>query len=166
MQSILGISIGTWEMGYAVISYNDLIRWKIHSFPGAWNVKKAGRIEHRIQQYIDRHNVKAIAVKIPEQITHLSEGIKKIIGIINVLAEDRKLEIHYYTLTDLKRFHSPELYINKKVLIDCILRSYPNLHCIYRKERFNKRKYHFKTFEAVACAHVCYKEQFDNKSKH
>jgi len=161
MQGILGISLGTSDLGFAFLSYGSLTKWNVKTFPGEWNAGKLRLIINSIRPYVINADVDALAVKIPEELMHLSLGMMQLIGAVNVLVEQMGIQIHYYSLSDLKLFHASDVCINKKVLFECVIRKYPDLYGVYQKEQKANRAYYGKLFEAVATAHVCYKQQFD-----
>lgn len=164
MQSILGLSLGPRSMGIAIFSYGDLIKWSTHTFPGPWGKSKGIAISERIANYIERNSINVLAVKIPSELRHLSLPMQKALGVINSIAERKGLQVFYYSLVDLKQRIPIEPCKSKRKLVKLLVEKYPDLIPIYEAGLSDGKTYYLRAIEAIGCAHLCYREQFDCKA--
>src|SRR5271170_2620765 len=81
---ILGISIGTRSSGIAILEGNQLKAWNTISFKASWSEEKGDAIIKYYEQYIKKHNVKIVIVKIP-RISHHTDAI------VNLLQKVQKM---------------------------------------------------------------------------
>lgn len=153
MLTVLGISPGARSTGIAVLQKGKLIDWKIQVFQGAWSDKKLQKIMQFIHRYVERNNVSAVAIKIPDELP-VSANYIQLVGTINVFFERMGIKPMYYTLSDLKKHYCPKEKINKAILKNCIVAKYPDLLPEFHNEQSNRNSYYEKVFEAVASARM------------
>jgi hypothetical protein len=149
MESGLGISLGTRQLGIALMRNSDLIDWHVRSFPAQWSKNKLKKIVLEIEVLIDDHDVKNIAVKIPG-ILPTSKGFIQLMGALNVLCEAKGIKAQYYTLKDLQQYFSPEKKVSKDTLAALLALKHSELLTIYNKGKQRRDMYYGKIFEAVA----------------
>jgi len=151
MANVLGISLGTRFIGIAVLKDRELINWKVLSFQAKWSDEKLKVIVRSITQLVEKNVIDSVAVKIPDDIP-ISTGFMQLVSGINVLFERKKIEVYYYSLTDLKRHYCKIDTAKKGSLVEYMLERYPDLIREHMKELQNQKPYYDKIFEAVAAA--------------
>jgi len=151
MESVLGISLGTRQVGIAILRNNELVDWHLRSFPAQWSKNKLKKIIGEIDTLIHDHSVKIIAVKIPGMLPSF-RGFTQLIGALNVLLERKGIKAEYYTLTDIQEHFSPEKKIYKDTIAAVLTDKHPELLTIYSKGKEKRDRYYGKIFDAVAAA--------------
>jgi hypothetical protein len=152
MANILGISIGTRNVGIAVIRLRNLTDYRIRTFPGKWTQQKCERILEIIEAIVITNGITDITYKIPDK-KHSSEGIEKLISGIEAVGQDYGLSIHQCTIDDIKPLLTNGKRSNKKVIVDVILQKYPELQKRWGGSK-RAQTYNAKLFEAIACAEL------------
>lgn len=150
MASVLGISIGTRNVGFAVTVLRKLLDHRIRTYPGTWNDRKCMAITDTTEQFIRRNGITAITVKIPG-LSHCSENIMQLIDGIQEVADRHGIPVYHCTIRDLKRQLCVGKKGNKHEVIAALLERYPELERI-TKDRKRLYVYHSKLFEAIACS--------------
>jgi len=153
--SILGISLGTRQIGIALCTGGQLYEWQVKTFTGKWSKSKLRGILLTLSGIIDEERVGQVAVKIPD-IIPASKGFTQLMGGLNVLCEQKHFKARYYTLSDIKKQFAPDKELNKETLAEIIVACHPELQHAYRKQKKRKNAYYYKLFEAVAAAHLLY----------
>lgn len=157
MAIVLGISPATRGIGFAVLTGHKLTDWKMQSFQQGWSTQKLHSMLEVVKQYMKRHQVDAVAIKIPDELP-VSKNYIQLVGALNVLFERQGIKPMYYTLSDLKQHYCKAGKSNKAILSDCIVYTYPELLPEHRKEQANRNSYYTKIFEAIGAARL-YHEQ-------
>ena len=152
MANILGVSIGTRNVGVAVIRLRMLTDYRIRTFPGKWTPQKCERILEIIEAIVITNGITDITYKIPHK-AHCSEGIEKLIEAIEGIAKEYWLSIHQCTIEDIKAAITSEKKTNKKVMVDMLMQKYPELQKRWTGSK-RAQKYNAKLFEAIACAEL------------
>jgi len=152
-KAVLGISLGTRRLGIAIVQDERLVHFQMQTFPGTWSDKKLRCILSAIAVHAERQAIGSISVKIPDAMP-TSKAFSQLIGSLNILAEDMRVNSQYYTLSDLKLAYSGVDRTSREWLIESIVKRHPELLPEYHKERRNKEAYYYKMFEAVLCAHM------------
>ncbi len=156
METTLGVSPGTRFIGIALQVNGKLIDWKVQGFPGKWSEHKLKIIIHSLNQYMDRHAVTSVCIKIPDELP-VSKPFIQLVGTLNVACERKGIKPMYYTLSNLKRQLCSDGEMNKAGFAECVVAKHPELLPEYHKEKSNSNNnYYVKIFEAVA-ALDCYK---------
>ncbi len=151
--TILGISPGTRYMGIALQRNGTLYEWRVKTYKGVWSDVKLQKAIDQIEHLIIAHVVKHIACKIPHS-SRCSKGLKMLIEKIKSIAMEFKLQLHIYSITDLKDLFKSEIR-NKKSLVSHVVNEYPELSHIFSRENGIKNSYYLKIFEAVAAISHC-----------
>ena len=152
MANILGISIGTRNVGLAVIRQRMLTDYRIRTFPGKWSPAKCESIWHVIEVLIKRDAITDITIKLPPK-SHCSENIDELVDGIKELGKWYHLEVHPCTIQDIKLPYAGLEKSNKQIMVAALIEKYPEL-----KKEWNGGKraqaYNAKLFEAMACAEL------------
>jgi hypothetical protein len=150
MANILGISIGTRNVGLAVIRLRRLTDYRIRTFAGKWTPTKCEAIFTVIEAVIKQNSITDITLKIPPP-SHCSENIRELINGINELGRWFHIEVHHCTIRDLKLPYAEKG--NKQIMVAALIEKYPEL----KKEWHGGKRaqaYNAKLFEAIACAEL------------
>jgi hypothetical protein len=156
MRNILGISVKTKHLGFAVLYDGELVDFRVRTFYGVWTEDKRNDILRTIRKAINRFGVTAIVVKAPKP-AHCSNSILNILSDIEGIAEEGKIKLTLCTISELKKWYSKNEMGNKQTLIQAIIKKYPHhrqLTQLYEKEKNNRNAYYVKIFEAIACAEM------------
>ncbi len=152
MSNILGVSIGTRNVGLAVIRKRKLIDHRIRTFAGKWTQNKCTAITDTMQQIIDRNSITQIVLKIPSP-SHCSKNIQQLIDGIQETADRHRITVYRCTIKDLKCRYIEGKRSNKHEVIAALVSKYPELKCRCVKSK-RTYLYHAKLFEAIACAEL------------
>jgi hypothetical protein len=158
---ILGISLGTSLLGIAVIKDDRLLHWQVRKYKGAWSPKRSEQILLFIAQFVRKHEIHAIAVKVPTR-GNLSHGLIDLIAELGMYASIANLHMQAFRIQDLKQFFITQS-LNRKQMMHSVCMRFPFLERTYHKELANKKAYHVKMFEAVL-AGICLQEKINKQS--
>ncbi|WP_259068715.1 hypothetical protein HDF24_07370 [Mucilaginibacter sp. X4EP1] len=154
---ILGISIGTRSSGIAILEGNQLKVWNTISFKASWSEEKGDTIIAHYEQYIKKHNVKIVIVKIP-RISHHTDGIVNLLQKVQKMITYHGCMVDYRSQAEIKEA-LPRIR-NKRDVINYTATLYPVLANHQQRELTNRNKYHLRMFEAVLVAHLALQEKF------
>ncbi|WP_419788825.1 hypothetical protein HDF24_11325 [Mucilaginibacter sp. X4EP1] len=153
--TILGISVGTTRTGVCVLKDEILLDRHIHSYPAAWSDNKLRIIANRYRQYVLKHNVTAIIVKIPRLKNH-TKAISQLLKRIEALATEYHCEFDLITKSELKDVTGMR---STSELIEYARQLYPELVAMYDKGKANDHSYYQKLYEAILSAHIFQERQ-------
>lgn len=148
--TILGISIGTSRTGVCVLKDDELLDRQVHNFDAVWSDAKMRIIINRYRQYIRKHSVTAIMVKIPPLRKH-TKAISRLLRQIEMLAQEYDCLFDMITKSELKHVTGMRSTLD---LIEYTRRLYPQLSSLYEKGAPTEHMYYKKLFEAVLSAHL------------
>jgi hypothetical protein len=157
MQATLGISAGTNMIGVVVAIDGDLVQWRTLVFTGKWSKVKLTSIIFSLNRLLSTYPVTQVAVKIPDAIPK-SKGYNQLLGSLNILCRRKKIQIDYFTLSELKDFYCPGREISKEMLVEYIVHGSPGLIHLQRKKK-TCQLYYMKIFEALAAITCCEAKQ-------
>ena len=152
MANILGISIGTRNVGLAIIRLRRLTDYRIRTFPGKWTPEKCEDIWEVIETLIVRNGITDITVKVPPA-SHSSENLDELVRGIKGFGILFKIKVHCCTISDIKLPYTGTVKGNKQAMVAALIEKYPEL----RNERGTSKRaqaYNAKLFEAIACAEL------------
>lgn len=150
MANILGISIGTRNVGLAVMRMRKLTDYRIRTFAGAWNDEKCESIWGTIEAIIKQHSITDMTVKLPPT-SHQSANIRQLINGITELGKWFHIEVHTCTMQDIKELYGTSGRNAHKGLAAAIIERYPEVRTHGTKSK-RSEAYNAKLYEAVACA--------------
>jgi len=151
MANILGISIGTRNVGLAVIRLRKLTDYRIRTFAGKWTPTKCESIWSIVETIIKRDEITDITLKIPDP-AHCSDNIEELTRGIEELGRWFHIEVHRCTIQDLKLPYSDKK-CSKQVMVASLIEKYPELKKKWNNGR-RAQAYNAKLFEAIACAEL------------
>lgn len=160
--TILGISVGTWQCGVALIRNGTLVDWKAKSYRGKWSESKLSRIIRSLEKVIDRNGVKKIGCKVALQIK--TYKIDSIVAALKEIAKQRDISFYITYIGELKANEHVQI-SNKEVYAEHLSTLYPELTPMFRRHKKVKTEYYLRVFEAIGAALYCYNEQLviDNR---
>jgi hypothetical protein len=152
MAKILGISIGTRNVGLAVMRLRRLRDFRIRTFPGKWTPAKCEEILDHVAIMVVRHRVTDIVIKLPP-LSHQSENIGCLIRGIQQIARVHNARMLDVTIGDLRRQYTEEKKCSKEIIFQAVIAQYPQLRKEW-KDNDKGRTYSAKLFEAIAAAEL------------
>jgi RNase H-fold protein (predicted Holliday junction resolvase) len=150
---VLGISLGTRALGFAVLKENKLIDWHIKSFKEAWSKHKETVILKTIEKIIKEYQVNCVAIKSLPQ-TKPNRNINRLLRKLEIAILKKSFSVHEYSIDRLKLLQQVPGK-SKLALMHHVVLQYPSLKYLYHKELNNRNPYHLKIFEAVLAARQC-----------
>lgn len=151
-KNILGISLGTHNVGIAVIYNDELMDWYVRGFKQKWSEEKKEMILDTIDRMLERYDIDFFVIKVPalfERHTKVAELYTE----INLLAQLKKISTETITVENLKAYPGEEV-TNKTGLRAQAVRLFPELKNEYGRALEGKNNYYEKLFEACLAAHV------------
>jgi len=152
VETILGISLGTRIIGFAVMRNGELADYRIKYFKERWTKTKRDAIVAYVKKLIEYYSVTALAIKAPDPIrstarlNSLTENIKKEL-------DNQNESFFAYSIATVKLgLGIPRM--NKRGLMEFIAENY-GLRRIYLKEINTRHSYYERMFEAIALAKWC-----------
>jgi RNase H-fold protein (predicted Holliday junction resolvase) len=152
--TVLGISIGTSRTGVCVLHNDTLLDRHIHDYPTLWSDTKLRIILNRYRQYLHKHKIDAVVVKIPAIHRH-TKPLLRLIRRVEALAKEYNCEFDLITKSEIKHTLSLRS-TNEIVKFSSML--YPELSALYEKGIATNHSFNKKVYEAVLAAHI-YKER-------
>jgi RNase H-fold protein (predicted Holliday junction resolvase) len=152
MTHVLGISIGTRNVGMAVIKQRKLRDHRIRTFRGKWTTAKCEQITDTIEAIIKRDKITDIALKVPKP-SHCSENLEELIDGIRELSDWFGIQIYVFTLPTIKAAYSADGKGTKQVIFAALVERYPQLSGKTGSSE-RSRAYCSKVFEAIVSAEL------------
>lgn len=153
---IIGFSLGTRSVGVTILRKQKLIHWRVHAFRQPWSAKKCQAILRKLHKLIDRYHPHAIGIKIPSD-PYCSQQLNRLKATLTTALDSHESPYSFYSITDLKVHCFGKEKCNKKKLVECIGKKYPELLKKSLKESTNKNMHHTKLFEATVVAELVQK---------
>lgn len=154
---ILGLSLGTRHIGFAILKDNEIRDRRVKTFPDTWSELKLRVIQSTLKKIIQRHGISVIAIKATHP-SRSSVGLNKVLQAIDAISHDSGIPVYSYPIEELERYYSRERHVNKEVLMDAVLAEYPEMIFEHTKEQSRKNPYYVRVFEAIAAARLCSQE--------
>ena len=151
---IIGINPGTRYLGIAVLYGQELMDWRIKVLGGKWSEGKKEKAIEIVSAFIARYEPNILAIKKLHPLRR-TENLLRLSNWIKKFARRRKISIFQYSIKEIERYFVEDQKLNKRNLIDAIMKLYPMLHHDHKKEQTHKNPYYFRMFEAVALASAC-----------
>eukprot|EP01037_Dinobryon_pediforme_P007925 gene7925-7995_t len=142
-------TIGTTNTGVCVLKDGMLLDRHIHTYHAAWSDHKLRIITNRYRQYVLKHNVTAIMVKIPPMHKR-TPYIAQIMKQVEALAKEYGCEFDFVLKGELKDSVGAR---STADLVLCAKYLYPELTALFERGKANDHSYYKKLYEAVLAAH-------------
>lgn len=151
IQTILGLSFNTRNLGLAVVKLNQLVDYSSKLYKAKWTSQKREMILTSLASCIEDYNIQKITLSIPH-IRHQTEDFAELMTAIIALAQMRNIEVITYKAKDLFLFIPDSKKKTPRVFMKQLVLLFPELASYYEKEVMNKNKYYYKMFEAIGVA--------------
>jgi hypothetical protein len=147
---VLGISVSTRLVGFAVMKDKELIEYRTKVFGGTWNKEKHLNILAMFDMLYAYYNVTHLAIKTVHP-SHSNKALNALTEQIVSSAQKEKISVEHYSLSDLKN----HLNLNKKQgVMGFVADKHLELQNEYQKECNSPNSYYIKMFEAIAVAEI------------
>src|SRR5262245_3972993 len=100
-ETILGVSIGTRAIGLTVLRQGAVLDWYIKSFKQGWCERKLEKIIHSVEEVIEHHNIKIIALRAPCELRSGS-NLTTLLHQFEKSITSKGIVIYKYKLEELK----------------------------------------------------------------
>jgi len=151
---IIGINPGTRYLGIAVLYGQELMDWRIKVLKGRWSKEKMANALGIVSEFIDRYEPIILVIKKLHP-SRRSQNLARLVARIKEFSRRKGLKVCQYSIKEIERFFIEGGKLNKRNLIEAIVRLYPILHYDLTKEKSHKNAYYIRAFEAVALASIC-----------
>ena len=148
---IIGINPGTRYLGIAVLDGSELLDWRIKALEGKWSEEKIKKAIEILSELFDQYEPNALVIKKLHP-SRRTENLLRLSDKIKNFARLRKLKVFQYSIKEIEKSFIESEKLNKRNLIEAMVKLYPMLHNELKKEQSHKNLYYFRVFEAVALA--------------
>lgn len=143
-------------MGFAAFRGPELLDWGVRVI-SAKTPRGGIRVANQIVKHsIERFQPDTLALKRLHS-SRSSSALDRLTDSICQIARIRKIKIHQYSITELKKTLCSETKSNRRRLATEVSAAYPVLSHELQKEIGNRNPYYLRMFEAVALGIVCYR---------
>jgi Holliday junction resolvasome RuvABC endonuclease subunit len=153
-QKIIGINPGTRYLGIAVLDGSELLDWRIKALEGKWSEEKIKKAVEILSDLLDQYEPNALVIKKLHP-SRRTENLLRLANKIKDFARRKKLKVYQYSIKEVEKLFIESEKLNKRNLIEAMVKLYPILHHDLSKERSQKNAYYIRAFEAVALASAC-----------
>jgi len=151
---IIGINPGTRYLGIAIFQDSELMDWRVKILKGRWSKEKMKRAIEIISEFINRYEPGVLAIKKLHP-SRRSWNLAQFVAKIKEFSRRKGLKVYQYSIKEIESFFIEGEKLNKRNLIEAMIKLYPILHHDLDKEKNHKNPYHYRMFEAVALASAC-----------
>lgn len=149
--TVLGISLGTRNIGVAIICDTELLFWKVKTFNQAWSSRKLKDILFALDCIAQFETVNGLSVKEPDLNTR-SDALTQLISEVTAWGKRKGYPISFHTLTQLKKKFGNYKGTTKVDVMRRISELFPEVSGEFKRELKNKNPYYDKLFEAIGLA--------------
>ena len=128
--------------------------WRIKVLEGKWSEDKIKKAVGIVSELIERYEPNVLAIKKLHP-SRSSEGLLRLANEFKKLFKRKKLKVYQYSIKEIEGFFIEDGKLNKRNLIEAMVKLYPILHHDLNKERSHKNAYYIRVFEAVGLASAC-----------
>lgn len=158
--TILGISIGTALTGACILRDGVLLDRNIHGYHDSWSDRKSRSILNKYKQYVIKHKVTGIIVKVPAPEKH-TNAIKTLIKRIESLAQKHNCEFDLITKSELKHRTGAR---STSELIAYTTLLYPELSPLFDRGIADGHRYNRRIYKAVISAYLFQQRLYSRES--
>ena len=149
----LGISTNTRLLAAAIIKSGRLVDYSIHLHKQPWSPSKANLIINNLEACARRYCIKSVVLSMPYEY-HQTEAVQYLFSSICRHFKKKGITVITKKAKTLYSLCPTEQKKTKKILMESVVKLFPELNYCFHKEQRNKSKYYIKLFEAVAAAMV------------
>jgi Holliday junction resolvasome RuvABC endonuclease subunit len=152
-QRIIGINPGTRYLGIAVLYGQELMDWRIKTLDGKWSEKKIEKARKILAELIDLYEPNVLVIKKLHP-ARRTENLLRLTNKIKDFAKKKKLRVYQYSIKEIEKRFSDGEKLNKRNLIEAMVKLYPAIRLDLDKEKSHRNQYYFRVFEALAVAAI------------
>lgn len=127
--------------------------WRIKVLEGRWSEEKIKKAIGIVDDLIKRYEPDVLAIKKLHP-SRRSENLLRLANKIKDLVRLNGMKVYQYSIKEIEESLIEGAKLNKRNLIEEMVKLYPALHYDLKKEKNKKNPYYFRGFEAVAFATV------------
>lgn len=148
---ILGISFSTRMVGLAVLESNSLIDYSIKLYKEKWSSAKMDSILTSLTSAVKHYNITHIVLSIPP-IYYQPKPFQELWEEMTIHLRNLNVFVSMSRQSDLQPLVGSEERMSRKLLMETLVKLYPELESYALSEKRNRNKYYYKMFEAIAAA--------------
>jgi hypothetical protein len=148
----IGLSIGTRSIGVAIIQRHELRSYKVLVFKKPWSKQKLRIILQQLRRILTLPGC-FVGIKVPPP-AYRSRQLKQLLTAVALQLNKQSAQYKLFTIDDLKAHCFPHQKSNKRALLQCIGKKYPQLYLKYERETQNRHAHYTKLFEATIAAEL------------
>jgi len=133
---------------------SELLDWRIKALEGKWSEEKIKKAVEILSDLLDQYEPNALVIKKLHP-SRRTENLLRLANKIKDFARRKKLKVYQYSIKEVEKLFIESEKLNKRNLIEAMVKLYPILHHDLSKERSQKNAYYIRAFEAVALASAC-----------
>ncbi len=150
-ERILGISFCTRMVGLVVLESDILINHSMKVYKGRWSPQKLETILASLTSAVRDYNIDGIVLSIAPAYTN-KKPFQELWNEIVYTFRTYPMPVYNIPFAQLQQFVKSDSKHSREVLMDTVVRKFPELDFYARIERRNKNKYYYKLFDAAgAC---------------
>jgi hypothetical protein len=149
IETIAGVSGNARLISIVLLQSRTLVDYRTHMFSGPWTLQKEKAMLAKVVRCLQKHRVNRLAAVFPP--LRPRQDIAHLMKLIVSKCKELNIDAVSYERADLNVL-STTFPHSKKDLIDNLVKLYPELEILKRKEERNSGKYYYKLFEAAAAA--------------
>jgi len=150
-QKIIGINPGTRYLGIAVSDGSELLDCRIKVLNGKWSEEKIKKAIRIVSDIIDQHEPSVLAIKKLHP-SRRTENLLRLTNKIKNFVRRQKKKLYQYSIKEIEKSFIEGGKLNKRNLIEAMVKLYPELHQDLKNEQRHKNMYYYRMFEAVGLA--------------
>jgi Holliday junction resolvasome RuvABC endonuclease subunit len=155
---IIGINPGTRYLGIAVLDGSELLDWRIKALEGKWSEEKIKKVTEILSELFDQYEPNVLVIKKLHP-SRRTENLLRLTNKIKDFVRQKKMKVFKYSIKEIEKLLIEGEKLNKRNLIEAMVKLYPMLHHDLKIEQSHKNRYHVRMFEAVALAAACSQSQ-------
>jgi Holliday junction resolvasome RuvABC endonuclease subunit len=148
---IIGINPGTRYLGIAVLDGSELLDWRIKTLEGKWSEEKIKKAIKILSELFKQYEPNVLVIKKLHP-SRRSENLLRLTNKIKNFVRQKKMKVFKYSIKEIEKILIKGEKLNKRNLIEAMVKLYPALHNDLKIEQSHKNRYHIRMFEAVALA--------------
>jgi hypothetical protein len=138
-------------VGLVVLESDSLLNHSMKVYKGRWSPQKLEIILASLTSAVSNYNIDSIVLSIAPAYTN-KKPFQELWTEIVCTFRTYPLPVYNLPFSELQQFVKSDSKHSREVLMDTVVRQFPELNFYARIERRNKNKYYYKLFDAAgAC---------------
>jgi hypothetical protein len=150
---IIGINPGTRYLGLAVLYGRELMDWRIKTLPGKWSEGKIEKAKKILSDLFDLYEPNVLVIKKLHP-ARRTENLERLTKEIKHFARRKGLRVYQYSIKDIETRFVESKKLNKRNLIEEVVKLHPAIRHNVEKERHNKNRYYCRGIEGIGLASI------------